>query len=177
MVEAVGASPCGQASRGTPECSVTSARRPRVESSRPVMAIRLVPSDFSAGRMAFSSAVSPELEMAMMTSSLRRLPRSPWAPSTGWRKKAGVPVEEKVAASLRPTKPDLPMPVTTTRPVHAARSPSARTRGAFSGVRALSRSRTAASPAISVFRTSCASLMSAAGPVWERTDCVMGKRP
>ena len=58
-----------------------------------------------------------------------------------------------------------------------ARSPSARTRGAFSGVRALSRSRTAASPAISVFRTSCASLMSAAGPVWERTDCVMGKRP
>ena len=57
---------------------------------------------------------------------------------------AGVPVEEKVAASLRPTKPDLPMPVTTTRPVHAARSPSARTRGAFSGVRALSRSRTAA---------------------------------
>lgn len=60
----------------------------------------------------------------------------------------------KGGGSLRPTKPDLPMPVTTTRPVHAARSPSARTRGAFSGVRALSRSRTAASPAISVFRTS-----------------------
>lgn len=32
-------------------------------------------------------------------------------------------------------------------------------------------------PAISVFRTSCASLMSAAGPVWEGTDWVMGKRP
>ncbi len=176
VVEAVGASPCGQASRGTPELRVTSASRPSVESSRPVMAMRLAPSDFRAGRMAFNSAVSPELEMAMITSSRRRLPRSPCAPSTGCRKKAGVPVEEKVAASLRPTSPDLPMPVTTTRPAQAASSRRARTRGVFSGVGEARRSRTAASPAISVASTSCASATSAAGAVG-MGESVMGKHP
>ena len=44
------------------------------------------------------------------------MPRSPWLASLGWTKKAGVPVEAKVAAILRPTWPDLPMPVTITRP-------------------------------------------------------------
>ncbi len=44
------------------------------------------------------------------------MPRSPWLASPGWTKKAGVPVEAKVAAILRPTWPDLPMPVTITRP-------------------------------------------------------------
>ena len=38
------------------------------------------------------------------------MPRSPWLASAGCTKKAGVPVEAKVAAILRPTWPDLPMP-------------------------------------------------------------------
>jgi hypothetical protein len=31
------------------------------------------------------------------------MPRSPWLASAGWTKKAGVPVEASVAATLRPT--------------------------------------------------------------------------
>ena len=52
----------------------------------------------------------------MITSSGVIMPRSPWLASLGCTKKAGVPVEAKVAAILRPTWPDLPMPVTITRP-------------------------------------------------------------
>src|SRR2546423_3906487 len=44
------------------------------------------------------------------------MPRSPWLASLGCTKKAGVPVEAKVAAILRPAWPDLPMPVTISRP-------------------------------------------------------------
>ncbi len=47
------------------------------------------------------------------------MPRSPCEASAGWTKIAGVPVEAKVAAILRPTWPDLPMPLTTTRPLQA----------------------------------------------------------
>ena len=36
--------------------------------------------------------------------------------SAGWRKNAGVPVLDSVAAILRQMMPDLPMPVTMTRP-------------------------------------------------------------
>ena len=50
------------------------------------------------------------------TSSAVIMPRSPWAASAGCTKNAGVPVEASVAASLRATWPDLPMPETTTRP-------------------------------------------------------------
>ena len=52
----------------------------------------------------------------MITSSSVIMPRSPWLASPGWTKWAGVPVEASVAAILRPTWPDLPMPVTITRP-------------------------------------------------------------
>ena len=55
-----------------------------------------------------------------MTSSGVIMPRSPWLASPGWTKKAGVPVEAKVAAILRATWPDLPMPVTMTRPLARA---------------------------------------------------------
>jgi hypothetical protein len=41
---------------------------------------------------------------------------SPWLVSAGWTKKAGVPVDDMVAAILRATWPLLPMPVTITRP-------------------------------------------------------------
>ena len=44
------------------------------------------------------------------------MPRSPWLASLGCTKKAGVPVEAKVAASFWPMCPLLPMPVTMTRP-------------------------------------------------------------
>ena len=47
------------------------------------------------------------------------MPRSPWLASPGWTNWAGVPVEAKVEAILRPTWPDLPMPVTMTRPFAA----------------------------------------------------------
>ena len=48
------------------------------------------------------------------------MPRSPWLASAACTKKAGVPVEASVAAILRATWPDLPMPVTITRPRAAA---------------------------------------------------------
>jgi hypothetical protein len=43
------------------------------------------------------------------------MPRSPWLASAGCTNCAGVPVEAKVAAILRATWPDLPMPETITR--------------------------------------------------------------
>ena len=39
-------------------------------------------------------------------------------PSAGWRKNDGVPVLAIVAAIFCPIKPDLPMPETTTLPLH-----------------------------------------------------------
>ena len=53
------------------------------------------------------------------------MPRSPWLASPGCTKNAGVPVEASVAAILPPIWPDLPMPVTTTRPSHASRRSAA----------------------------------------------------
>src|SRR5665811_440115 len=54
-----------------------------------------------------------------MTSLFAIMPRSPWLASPGCTNSAGVPVEAKVEAILRPTWPDLPMPVTITRPCAA----------------------------------------------------------
>src|SRR5215831_15027376 len=39
----------------------------------------------------------------MMTSSEVTMPRSPWLASAGWTKKAGVPVDDKIAATLSST--------------------------------------------------------------------------
>ena len=55
--------------------------------------------------------------MAIIASSRAIMPRSPWLASLGWTKKAGVPVEARVAAILVAIWPDLPMPVTMTRPL------------------------------------------------------------
>ena len=63
-----------------------------------------------------TSSVSPEVERAITTSSGWMMPMSPWMASAGCRKTAGLPVEVMVAAILRPIRPDLPMPVTTTWP-------------------------------------------------------------
>jgi hypothetical protein len=54
------------------------------------------------GRIVISSAVSPELEIAITTSSCVNMPMSPWLASAGCRKKAGVPVLASVAAILLP---------------------------------------------------------------------------
>ncbi len=78
------------------------------------------------GRIVSSSAVSPELEIAITTSSCVIMPRSPWLASAGCRKKAGVPVLASVAAILLPMWPDLPMPVTTTRPRAVVQQPAGR---------------------------------------------------
>ncbi len=59
---------------------------------------------------------APPLEIASRRSPRTSMPTSPCAASTGWRKIAGVPVDEKVEASFRATIPDFPIPVTTTRP-------------------------------------------------------------
>src|SRR6202142_566801 len=66
-----------------------------------------------------SSAVSPDHDSARMTSLLAIMPRSPWLASLGCTNSAGVPVDAKVEAILRPTWPDLPMPVTIPRPCAA----------------------------------------------------------
>src|ERR1700761_1724090 len=51
-----------------------------------------------------------------MMSSEVIMPRSPWLASAAWTKNAGVPVDARVAAILRATWPDLPTPLTMTRP-------------------------------------------------------------
>ena len=65
----------------------------------------------------------------MTASSAAIMPRSPWLASLGCTKKAGVPVEARVAATLRPTWPLLPMPVTITRPRASRISSTAATKG------------------------------------------------
>ena len=59
----------------------------------------------------------PELDSASTASPGTIMPRSPCEASAGCTNSAGVPVEASVAAILRATWPDLPMPETTTRPV------------------------------------------------------------
>src|SRR5579875_3335886 len=63
--------------------------------------------------------------MASSTSPATSIPRSPWRASAGCRNIAGVPVLESVAATLRPIRPDFPIPVTTTRPRQPSSSSTA----------------------------------------------------
>ena len=66
-----------------------------------------------------------------MASSRVIMPRSPWLASLGCTKKAGVPVEAKVAAIFWAMWPLLPMPVTITRPLAAASVSTAARNGCF----------------------------------------------
>jgi len=50
------------------------------------MAMSLAPSRLMSGMMRSSSSLSPEWEMAMNTSCLRTMPRSPWLASAGCTK-------------------------------------------------------------------------------------------
>src|SRR5580700_5465853 len=58
------------------------------------------------------------------------MPRSPWLASAACTKNAGVPVDASVAAIFLPTWPDLPMPVTMTRPRALRIVSTAATKGA-----------------------------------------------
>ncbi len=158
----VGARFIGHASCGTPTSITTSQTRASGDAGCPVSSTTGTPRRFTAGRMASSSSVSPELESASTISPRASIPRSPWTPSAGCRKYAGVPVDASVAAILRPMRPDFPMPVTITRPVHrwrrctaaGKRSSSFATRAAIAPAsisstrRAISRSRSSVTRAL-----------------------------
>ena len=103
VVLAVGARLSGQASWSTALSSTRSAWRASDDPARPVIATSVTPMRLIAGRMAASSSLSPELEIASTTSPGITMPRSPWLASAGCTKKAGVPVDASVAAILRPT--------------------------------------------------------------------------
>ena len=122
VVLVVGARFMGQASSGTLMSRTISLCRASVERGLPVMSTMGTPMRLSGGRMASISSVSPELESATTTSPRATMPRSPCTPSAGCRKWAGVPVEASVAAIFRAMMPDLPMPVTITRPAQRCSS-------------------------------------------------------
>jgi hypothetical protein len=74
-----------------------------------------------------------------------------------------VPVDAKVAAILRPTWPDLPMPVTISRPLDCAISSTAAMNGAPSGPRIAAIS--AATPPASVSSVRSAEAISGLSPL------------
>src|SRR5438067_1228950 len=116
VVLAVGARFIGQASSATLQSSATSAACARLEEGTPVIAMSRAPSRRIVSSSRRISSVSPLYESAITTSSIWMTPRSPCVASAGCRKNAGVPVLVSVAAILRQMIPDLPMPVTMTRP-------------------------------------------------------------
>src|SRR5262249_49439351 len=73
-----------------------------------------------------TSSDSPLLDSTITASPFMKTPESPCAASAACRKRAGVPVLVRVAAIFRHMMPDLPIPVTTTLPVHAANRSMAR---------------------------------------------------
>src|SRR5579859_5971468 len=123
--------------------------------------------------MSVSSDVSPELDKASTASCFVTMPRSPWLASAGWTYIAGVPVEARVAAILRPTWPLLPMPVTMTRP------PSARVRMSRArGNSAPKRAAMVVSASASAVSTRRATSRSAAVlSDCKAASCVIGRRP
>jgi hypothetical protein len=99
----------------------------KVDSGLPVIATSTTPRRLRSRQDGVAnSSLSPLLEMASTTSAGVTMPRSPWLASAGCTKNAGVPVEARVAAILRPTWPLLPMPITTTRPRQASMACTAR---------------------------------------------------
>ena len=116
MALVVGANPRGSASSRTPVSRCTVAVRANRECGRPVMAISGQLNCINVGNNLRISSVSPLCEMISTTSLLVIIPRSPWAASTAWTKRAGVPSEAKVAASFRPIRPDFPTPIKMTCP-------------------------------------------------------------
>ncbi len=120
VVLVVGARLCGQASCSTLTSSAMSAACASEESIRPVSTINGTPSRLTCGISNRISAVSPELDSASSRSGRVIIPKSPCPASAGCRKKAGVPVLASVAAIFPAMWPDLPMPLTMTRPSQAS---------------------------------------------------------
>ena len=169
VVLVVGARFRGQASAGTLTSRWTRPSRASVEAGFPVIETSGTPMRRMSGRMVRISAVSPEFDRASTASSRVIMPRSPWLASAGCRKNDGVPVLARVAAILPATCPDLPMPVTTTRP----RQPMSRRQAATNDASSRPASAATASasmakalrPAASTRLSSMASLMWAGGTV------------
>src|SRR5439155_21069324 len=116
-VDALGTRSYGSASWSTPTSRRTSASRHSVElPAQPVMATTATPRSLTTSTNLHTSAVSPEFEMAMTASPVQTAPASPCRASAACTNSALVPVLDSVAASLAPTRPDFPRPVTTTRP-------------------------------------------------------------
>ena len=116
VVLAVGARFSGQASSSTCVSRSTSAVWPSVDCGWPVS-----PSAWLRCRFIASTTAPLPASRRRTTAQPRRPRRSSrrgrrGGLRPGWRKKAGVPVLASVAATLRQMMPDLPMPVTTTRP-------------------------------------------------------------
>ena len=132
-------------------------RAPGRSRPRPVMATSGRPNRPACLTRSASSAVSPLFESARMASPGTTIPRSPWLASPGCTNRAGVPVEARVAAILRATRPDLPMPVRTTRPVQAT------SRSTASSNAASSEAASARSPAASAASTPRATSIAEAG--------------
>ena len=120
VVLAVGTRFRGHASARTPQSRATSALRARVDPGAPVRQTSRAPTRRMVSIRRRISFVSPLCDRATTTSSSCTTPRSPWTASAGCRKNAGVPVLARVAAILRLMIPDLPMPVTMTRPAQAS---------------------------------------------------------
>ena len=119
VVLAVGTRLSGHASSDTWQSSATSAACASVDAGLPVMAMIFAPMRRMASSRRRTSWVSPLCEMASSTSLGWMTPRSPCVASAGCRKNADVPVLASVAAIFRQMMPDLPMPVTMTRPWHS----------------------------------------------------------
>ena len=101
----------------------------------------------------------------MMTSSGVIMPRSPWLASAACTKNAGVPVEAKVAAILRATWPDLPRPVTITRPLALRISSMAAAKAAPSGPRRAAEMAAMPLPSASRVRSAdCTASLAGSGP-------------
>ena len=128
VVLAVGTRFIGQASLATEQSRMTSAARASVDAGLPVSAISRAPMRRIDSSSRSSSSVSPLCESASTTSSSRIAPRSPCVASAGWRNQAEVPVLDSVAEIFRQMMPDLPMPVTMTRPLHSNSSVTARSK-------------------------------------------------
>ncbi len=107
VVLEVGARPSGQASSGALASRCTSAIADRREPGRPVIAIDAVAlalerREDGQDLVGLAGIRQRQHHVASFT-----MPRSPWLASPGCRKKAGVPVEDRVAAILRGDVPGL----------------------------------------------------------------------
>ena len=114
VVELIGACPSGHASFSTPTLIVISAYFPNVELGFPVKPTIFPPIFLIGDKILKISSEFPLFDMAITTSPLLIIPKSPCNASAAFKNTAVVPVEARVAAIFSPIIPDFPIPVTTT---------------------------------------------------------------